>query len=57
MKPKHIKLNKKEQKLHKKLEIEEESIGNMAISAESLKSDWNNRYDQRWNKYKKGSIK
>mgnify|MGYP001577386517 CR=1 FL=1 len=35
----------------KKIGIEEESIGTMLISEETLKKDWNNKYDERWNKY------
>ena len=35
----------------KKLGLEEESISNMVASEETLKKDWNNKYDERWNKY------
>ena len=35
----------------KKLGMKEESIGTMMLSEESLKKDWDNRYDERWNKY------
>ena len=35
----------------KKLSIDEESIGNMLISEGTLKKDWDNKYDERWNKY------
>ena len=35
----------------KKLGIEEESISNMLASEEALKKDWDNKYDERWNKY------
>ena len=35
----------------KKLGIEEESIGNMMASEETLKKDWDNKYDECWNKY------
>ena len=35
----------------KKLGIEEESIDNMIASQETLKKDWDNKYDERWNKY------
>ena len=35
----------------KKLGIEEESIGNMMASEETLKKDWDNKYDERWNRY------
>ena len=35
----------------KKLGIDEESMGNMLVSEESLKKDWDNKYDERWNKY------
>ena len=35
----------------KKLGIEEESIGNMIVSEQTLKKDWDNKYDERWNKY------
>lgn len=37
--------------LLKKLEVDKESIGNMMLSEESLKKDWDNKYDERWNKY------
>ena len=35
----------------KKLGIEEESLNNMLASQETLKKDWDNKYDERWNKY------
>ncbi|MEK6946631.1 MAG: AbrB/MazE/SpoVT family DNA-binding domain-containing protein [Nanoarchaeota archaeon] len=35
----------------KKLGIEGESIGTMLLSEETLKRDWDNEYDERWNKY------
>ena len=35
----------------KKLGIDEESIGAMLLSEETLKKDWDNKYDERWNKY------
>lgn len=35
----------------KKLGIDEESIANMLLSEETLKKDWDNKYDERWNKY------
>ena len=35
----------------KKLGIDEESMGNMLVSEEILKKDWDNKYDERWNKY------
>lgn len=35
----------------KKLNLNEESAGIMMISEETLKKDWDNRYDERWNKY------
>ena len=35
----------------KKIGIEEELIGTMLISEETLKKDWDNKYDERWNKY------
>lgn len=37
--------------LLKKLNIEDESFHNMLASEESLKKDWDNKYDERWNKY------
>ena len=37
--------------LLKKLNIGQESIGTMLISEETLKKDWDNTYDERWNKY------
>ena len=41
----------KADKLLKNLNIEEESIHNMLASQDILKKDWNNKYDDRWNKY------
>ena len=35
----------------KKLGMEEESMGTMMLSEETLKKDWDNDYDERWNKY------
>ena len=35
----------------KKLNIDEESIVTMLLSEETLKKDWNNKYDELWNKY------
>ena len=35
----------------KKAGIGEESIGTMLLSEETLKKDWDNEYDERWNKY------
>ena len=35
----------------KKLGLEEESISNMMVSQDTLKKDWDNKYDERWNKY------
>ncbi len=29
----------------------EESISTMLLSEETLKKDWDNKYDERWNKY------
>ena len=37
--------------LLKKLAIDEESLGNMLVSGQTLKKDWDNKYDERWNKY------
>ena len=37
--------------LLKKFNIGQESIGTMLISEETLKKDWDNTYDERWNKY------
>ena len=37
--------------LLKKLGIQEESIGTMRASQETLHKDWDNKYDERWNKY------
>ena len=42
---------KKKINLLRKLGIKEESIGVMLISLETLKKDWDNKYDERWNKY------
>lgn len=44
-----VKMNKKI--LLEKLGIEKEPIGVMLISFETLKKDWDNKYDERWNKY------
>ena len=33
------------------LGIKEESIVAMLLSLETLKKDWDNKYDERWNKY------
>ena len=41
----------KADKLLKNLNIEEESVHNMLASQETLKKDWDNKYDDRWNKY------
>ena len=35
----------------KKLGIDEESLVTMLLSEETLKKDWDNKYDERWNKY------
>ena len=37
--------------IFKKLGIEDESYSNMIASEESLKKDWDNKYDERWDKY------
>ena len=37
--------------LLKKLGIEEESVGTISIAEGSLNKDWDNKYDERWNKY------
>ena len=34
-----------------KLNIDEEYLGTMMLSEETLKKDWDNNYDERWNKY------
>lgn len=44
-----VKVNEKI--LLEKLGIEKESIGVMLISFKALKKDWDNKYDERWNKY------
>ena len=36
----------------KKLDIGEESLHNMLASEETLRKDWDNKYDERWNNYK-----
>lgn len=36
--------------LLKKLGINEESLVTMLLSEETLKKDWDNKYDERWNK-------
>lgn len=41
----------KAESLMKKLSIDEESVGTMMLSEETLKKDWDNEYDERWNKY------
>ncbi len=35
----------------KKLEIDDESMETMLASESALKKDWDNKYDERWNKY------
>lgn len=42
-------MNKK--RLLEKLGIDKELIGTMLLSEETLKKDWDNKYDERWNKY------
>ena len=42
---------KKRNVILKKLGIVEESIAMMLISEKTLGKDWNNKYDERWNKY------
>jgi len=32
-------------------EINKESINIMMLSLETLKKDWDNKYDERWNRY------
>ena len=34
-----------------KLNINEESLGTMMLSEETLIKDWDNKYDERWNKH------
>lgn len=41
----------KAEMLLSKLKVEEESIGTMLLSEEALKKDWDNKYDERWNRY------
>ena len=38
-------------RLLKKLKIYEWSLITMLFSQETLSKDWNNKYDERWNKY------
>ena len=38
-------------RLLKNLGIEEESIEVMLLSEGALRKDWDNKYDERWNKY------
>ena len=38
-------------KLKNTIYFKSESLENMPISEETLKKDWNNKYDERWNKY------
>ena len=33
------------------LKVDKESIGTMMLSEETLDKDWDNKYDERWNKY------
>ena len=42
---------KRKLKLLKNLNINGESLGVMLLSEETLKKDWDNKYDERWNKY------
>ena len=41
----------KKLKLLKKININDESLAVMLLSEETLKKDWDNKYDERWNKY------
>ena len=31
--------------------LDEESLGTMMLSEAALRKDWDNKYDERWNKY------
>lgn len=42
---------KKSKEVLNKLDFNTESIKTMLASEESLKKDWDNKYDDRWNKY------
>ena len=42
---------KKAKEIMKQLELKAESKEAMLVSEESLKKDWENKYDERWNKY------
>ena len=35
----------------KNIKISRESMLSMLLSEETLKKDWDNKYDERWNKY------
>ena len=41
----------KADEIMKKLDINEESLNTMLASQETLRKDWDNEYDERWNKY------
>ena len=44
-------MKKVNKKILEKLDIEKESIGVMLLSLDTLKKEWDNKYDERWNKY------
>ena len=44
-------MNNKKANYLTKLIKNEESLVAMLLSEETLKKDWNNKYDERWNKY------
>jgi len=44
-------MKKVNKKILEKLGIGKESIGVMLLSSDTLKKDWDNKYDERWNKY------
>ena len=41
----------KADEIMKKLDINKESLNTMLASQETLRKDWDNEYDERWNKY------
>ncbi len=44
-------LIRKSNDILKKLKIDKESFETMLMSEEVLKEEWDNEYDERWNKY------
>ena len=47
----HELLIKKSKEFLKEIDFDSESKDTMLMSEETLKKDWDNKYDERWNKY------